>query len=618
MKFRTTLVLLALVIGLGGFLVFYTWRKPGPREYVERERRVFPVEEFCSGKERLFDVASRIEIRNGPKCVVIERKPGDGESLWHITQPIQTPADAGEVFSSLSGLESMKFITALRDEPGKPLVLESFGLKEPRRSVTLTVGAKEWTLHVGSEVSDGKRVYVARAADRRTVFTVPRSVLDRVSKTVNELRHKSALRVKLPKVTGIEIRLGDNAPVECRRTASGWEIRRPIDDEAVAMSVSRLLKTIAKLNIAAGDFISDGDSRAADYGLHKPKIQVTVFEGNTSQALLVGSKAPDRTGKRYAKREGDPTIFLLNEKVLERLDVSPDALRTPLALPFDPDAVAEIEIRWANQETALRLTRESGAWRALQPAGAPVDSPKVHQFLRSLSILFIRQWTDRFTPELLEKNGLLHPEATVILKLKGANRTRELRFGKRAGRGNLCFARRGDKGPILLVPAQIAGRIAGGPLAFAPRVMLDFRRYEAVRLTIERPDLSIELERQGDEWVVTKPVRASADTRVVQALLRELSYIESPRVVAEKSDDLQRYGLDTPRLKLTAFLKAESREGQGPPPQKRTLLIGNRVRGAMAYAAVEDGDYVFLLGKSKLRDLAPEPSELSAALEAKP
>ena len=46
MKFRTTIILLALVIGLGAFLLIYTARQPSVSAFKEEQTRLFAGSEF--------------------------------------------------------------------------------------------------------------------------------------------------------------------------------------------------------------------------------------------------------------------------------------------------------------------------------------------------------------------------------------------------------------------------------------------------------------------------------------------------------------------------------------------------------------------------------------------
>lgn len=612
MKVRTTLVLLALVIGLGSSLLFLG-PKPDLREDMNRQTRIYPSEELRTRGRDLFDVASSIEIDSGAGQIALVRQVHNLDTVWHITKPFNALADPGEVFSLLSELELLRYVSVLRPEHGMPLALESLRLKPAQRAVTFAIGHKMWTLNIGRDAGDQDGVHVARVDDANTAYAVPKMILDRALLTVNDLRDKSVLRFKPRQATRAEIVSESNPSLECRKTAYGWKLLRPIVDEVDTAAMDRLLNAIRKLIIKSGDFIAEHS--AADYGLDKPAMKITVFEGDKRHTLTVGSKASGHPGKRYAERKSDGVIFLIAQRALRKLDAAPDILRSSRVLAFSPSAVAGIEIRWAKKKETLRLRRTGTDWLALQRAGTAVAGNKVDRWLRDLNRARIVRWIDNPTPALLAEKALAEPKATVLLKLKRTRHVRELRFGEALGKGGLRFARRGDEGPVLLVRSRIADPIISGPLAFAPKVMLDFRRAEITRLTIERPDYTIALERRVDKWTITRPEQVRANTAAVESLLRELSYVEAVRIVAGNPRNLKPYGLAPPRLKLTAFLKTDAREGQvAKSPLTRTLLIGSKAEGGTAYAMVAGGNYVFLLSRSKVRYLQVD----SATLEAKP
>ena len=96
--------------------------------------------------------------------------------------------------------------------------------------------------------------------------------------------------------------------------------------------------------------------------------------------------------------------------------------------------------------------------------------------------------------------------------------------------------------------------------------LLDFSDHEAARLTIEKADTTIVLEQADDTWRLTAPVTTNADDDAVERYLRNLNESEVERVVedsgavASDSALLDRYGLQTPRLRVLLELVEETKD----------------------------------------------------------
>ena len=89
------------------------------------------------------------------------------------------------------------------------------------------------------------------------------------------------------------------------------------------------------------------------------------------------------------------------------------------------------------------------------------------------------------------------------------------------------------------------------------RQLLDFSDHEVQKLTIDRGDTLLVLERQDDTWRLTSPVQTGADAEAVERYLRTLGETEvegdpvrDSTAVAADPTILAEYGLEEPRLRV--------------------------------------------------------------------
>ena len=604
MKFRATLILVALVAGLAVFLVLFVGRQPSEPVYERQLARVFPLQEF---QEKHYEdpvrpsaMMTRLELRVGENRIVLTRTGDSEANPWRIVHPIRTAADSAEVLSILIELELLSAQAALRDEPDRRLDPGLYGLDRPECSVSFGTGKRSWALDIGEMTADGKSIYVARPdIAEPTVYVVPRKLLDSVTKQVADLRDKAVLRFGRSRVSGIEFRRRGEESIVCSRQKGQWRITAPVRDCADGYVINLVLDALLHLRVNARDFITDDGTRAPEFGLDNPSFKAVVFEdgADAGRGLLLGSPAADREGKVYAKREGEPSIFVLRERAVEGIRKSLGDVRARNVLQFEPDDVSELDISIPGQ--TLRLVKDGAAWQMKQPAGVEADRVQVRNFLDDLRSLAVQKWLDDPTSETIAESGLVQPRAVVGLTMKEGKRRQEILFGKTLDGRGLCHARRGDEGPVLLVPSEIIENLSLGPLAFVSRVMLEFGRGEVSAILITRPDGEFHLEKRADEWACLEPQGAEVQAAAVDSLLWELCHLEAKRIIGERAEKSVKYELDAPRIRVTISLGAA-------PARREILQVGKERDETASYAIVEGKSLVYLIGKSTV-DLLMAP-----------
>jgi hypothetical protein len=101
---RSTLALLAVLIGLGAYIYFVSWNEDaaGP----STEKRVFQSVDAADIQE--------LTIRAESGDVTTVRKDGDA---WTIVAPVQAPASASEISSVTSALTSLDVVRVIDEKP---------------------------------------------------------------------------------------------------------------------------------------------------------------------------------------------------------------------------------------------------------------------------------------------------------------------------------------------------------------------------------------------------------------------------------------------------------------------------------------------------------------------
>ncbi|HEX6210849.1 MAG TPA: DUF4340 domain-containing protein [Methylomirabilota bacterium] len=117
---------------------------------------------------------------------------------------------------------------------------------------------------------------------------------------------------------------------------------------------------------------------------------------------------------------------------------------------------------------------------------------------------------------------------------------------------------------------------------------------DVTAVAIKRPDDSVRLQREGDEWQVLEPVKARGSRTAVDELLVNVMTAKIDREIDPNPKSLADFGLDKPAADLTLTLKDGTTLG---------LQLGAKnPTGVWVYARERDKPAVFVLGESVLRD----------------
>ena len=147
----------------------------------------------------------------------------DKNDNWNIQSPIKTAADLSTVNSLLFDLKEAqitKYIKISMDTP------ESFGLDNPQKYFSLNIkNSKNWTLQLGNQSADGQQIF-AQWTGQQTVFLISKKVVDKLFRSLHDLRNKKILRFESAEVNKVLIQTPENL-FELRKNGPQWSLEKP-------------------------------------------------------------------------------------------------------------------------------------------------------------------------------------------------------------------------------------------------------------------------------------------------------------------------------------------------------------------------------------------------------
>jgi Domain of unknown function (DUF4340) len=431
---KSTIAAVVLLIGLGAYIYFVTWKTP---------------EGDTSGKklDKVFAALQADKIED----ITVTTAAGDATALkkdasgWQMTSPLAVTADQGEVSGMTNALSSLEVVRVIDENPTS---LNDYGLSNPRIEVDFKAD-KPHKLLIGEKTPTGSDLF-AKRDDEKKVFVIPATQETTFNRTTFDLREKTLLKFDREKVDGIEVAAGGKS-LTLTKDGADWKLTKPVQARADFGSVEGL---VGKLQTAQMKSVVTSDPTPADlkkYGLDKPETTVNVNSGSSRARLMFGSKAADNTV--YARDASKPTVVTVDGTLVDDLKKGGDDYRRKDLFEFRPYNVTHIELTHNGQTVVLDRVKGTGdnapdKWHRASPNPGDVDKDKMDGLLSKLSNMRATSFVDSTA-----KAGLDKPALVVDAKFDEGKKNEKVTFGQVgtdvfAGRPNEPGAAKSDSADL--------------------------------------------------------------------------------------------------------------------------------------------------------------------------
>ena len=235
-----------------------------------------------------------------------------------------------------------------------------------------------------------------------------------------------------------------------------------------------------------------------------------------------------------------------------------------LLLHFAADAVTGFVIQ-RDQDT-IRATKRDGRWLITEPLTTPGDEQKYRELVRQVAELRYTRIVEE-QPQKLEPFGLTPPQLDIHVTVQDQTPLR-LRIGGANPTGSGYYAQVEGRTTVYLINAAAKDVLNASLYDVRDKIVLSFVPAEVQEVqVVHGNDPPVVLQRQdADQWNMTAPVNAKADTQQVRAVLQRLQDAKVQTFVVEETSDLQAYGLQDPTLRVTLAVGADR--------VQHTLVVG--------------------------------------------
>ena len=467
-------------------------------------------------------------------------------------------------------LDSIVEVGATDFVADKPENLALYGLDNPRLVVRVQVMApqaatstttgsapttrpvKEYALALGEKMDD--KVY-ARLLDSPAVYEVYYSILESLQPSVDGLRDHRVFSAPEGKVASVEIALADG---NIRLTGGDgkWRMESPYSGKASEQAVKNLLQRVTQLK---AESFEDKVVSPATFGLDTPRATITLNYAGGSEPLklLIGAKSEsgELTFVKSAA-PSSPVAAIRNPEAEAMMVHAAEYWDTPILAVPPAEKVVGLEIAGRSDGDITLVPRVAGTWSLEKPISAPAQSKPVNEMIsevRDITATGIVSLDSSVPEQYAKADNLLTVKVTTELATASQPASEPVAEG--AARTTYAFrvAKIGGDSFVWTEGGKITavGKMNG---TFYDTFSAELRALRIGSTSEEPVDLvritagkeSLELRRQGGQWVCPADPHMRLDNVKVDGYIRDANWMRCERFVRHTSTDPARYGLDKP------------------------------------------------------------------------
>ena len=237
-------------------------------------------------------------------------------------------------------------------------------------------------------------------------------------------------------------------------------------------------------------------------------------------------------------------------------------------LRLEQDQISSVTMDRPGQAPIL-LEKVDEDWALKAPLEAPADKTSVESLVRDLGTARI----ERTFVEVgagAEEYGLSEPR--LKLTVEAGDESRVLSVGSDDFTKSKVYVQIEGESQVHVVSDRLFTATDKKLMDWRDKKVVSMERDKVAAIEIFRASGKLRLKKEDDRWMLESPVQEAADQSAVSGLLSSLEFAEAKQFVAEESDELDRFGLEQPQLRVRY-----QQEGQD---QWETLELGNEFEGA--------------------------------------
>jgi hypothetical protein len=585
MKTRNTLVLLAIVLAVASFIVFYERKLPNTETARRQSQNVVNFD-----REKL----DGIVIQNGDDKIELRRH----DHKWRLEAPIKDQADSSLVDSLISDLEAWQKDTTIPASEIKAdkNKLPEFGLSNAKLRLKLLGQAVPPEVLFGKDAALEGKMYV-RFENSKDVFVTSQSIKKEIDKKPDDFRDRKLTDLNTTQVSRVVLKT-PAGEMELQKKGDHWEIVRPLRARGDDQKIGDLIAQVTTARIQ--QFVADDRGDLHPFGLAAPRGSITLFGENdkSGQSLQLGGVPEKEKDQVYVRFPSRNFVYTLPKKIEEVLNIKPNDVRDRHLVRIDKNILDRITIEAPGKAKTV-LARKDENWSIVNRNNAPANSSGVQRLIDDVNNEQVTKFVEDVASDL-PKYGLDKPQLQLTFSSFASENTAETKAGEHPfatiafgkSEGEDTYARVSEEPFVVAVHRNLIGNVSADPLQWQELAVFKFKPEQIHRLNV-LTDKELSLVRgPNNQWNWVKGSGAINQANM-QSLLNTLANLHAVRWIGPTTPQ---HGFDKPQVVVTFTTSPDDKASH-------KLTVGASSGNGMWFARVDEREGTFIMNNPDLNAL---------------
>lgn len=428
---RSTLALLAVLIGLGGYIYF----TGAPTSEPAKNEKVFPGLDTTKVEE--------LKVKSASGDVTTLQKV---DGAWKIVAPIETGASETDASGIVTVLGDIDVVRVVEEAPAD---LKEYGLDAPPLEVDFKAdgGKMSGRLLIGIRTATGGNLY-ARRDDQPRVILVGQYHEATLNKSTFDLRDKHIVKLDRTKIDGVELNIGGKTG-EFAKADNDWKMSKPFAARADNSAIDGLFGNLDALQMKSAVTAAPTADELKKFGFDKPQATVVLRAGTERTTFVVGGAMHDSSV--YVRDGLRPDVYTVEASSAADFKKAIDDYRRKELFDMRAFTATRVELTRSGQTLTLERVKstEEGkpdTWKRLSPSAGDPDRSRVENLLAGLADIRATSFQTSTA-----RTGIDSPALVVVAKFEDGKKEERVSFGQS---GSDAFARRTDDPGVARIEAD--------------------------------------------------------------------------------------------------------------------------------------------------------------------